>query len=588
MNAKQKLKAIRELMKKNGLNAYYIPSVDPHQSEYLPECWKRRHWLSGFNGSAGDLAITTTKAALWTDSRYFLQAEIQLAGSGIELMRLGDPGVLAMEQWACKVLKKGQVLGVDPAVMSVNAAMSLETSLQSEGIKVKYVARNLVDQLWKDQPEKSLAPLQLHMKKFAGETAQSKLKRLRKEMIRCGYAAQVIGALDDIAWLFNIRSSDILCTPVAISYAVVTRRGATLYIDERKVSKSVRKSLAKYLKIKSYKDIGSDLKKMKNAKVLADPATTNKWIADHLKNSVFSTSPIVAMRAIKNPVQIEGLKEAHRRDGVALVKFIKWLETAVPEGGVTEMSAAVKLTEFRAEDKMFRDVSFDTISGYAGNGAIVHYTVTPESSKALKPRGLYLVDSGGQYPDGTTDVTRTIALGKLTAREKKMYTLVLKGNINITMTPFPDGMSGQRLEILARQPLFEHCENYGHGTGHGVGHYLGVHEGPMSVSPRDVANVHLQPGQFLSIEPGHYEAGKFGVRIENLAFVASHKKRSGWMVWDVTTLCPIDTTPIDVDLMSPEELKWFNDYHKRVFKELSPMLDNEHKKGLRKKTKSIG
>jgi Xaa-Pro aminopeptidase len=584
MNAKLKVKSLRELMKKNGLNAYFIPSVDPHQSEYLPECWKRRHWLSGFNGSAGDIAVTTNKAALWTDSRYFLQAELQLSGSGIELMRMGDLGVPSFELWACKVLKKGQVLGVDPAVMSVNAAMSLETSMQNAGIKVKYVARNLVDQLWKDQPDPSLAPLQLHANKFTGETAVSKLKRVRDEIKKVGCAAQVIGALDEIAWLFNIRSADILCTPVAISYAVVTKKSATLYIDERKVSDSIRKSLAKYLKIKSYKDIGADLKKMKDL-VLVDPGTTNKWIADNLKNPVFNTSPVVAMKSVKNQVQVEGFKEAHRRDGVAMVKFIKWLETAVPAGGVCEMSASKKLLEFRAEHRMFRDTSFDTISGYAGNGAIVHYTVTDESSKALKPRGLYLVDSGGQYPDGTTDITRTIALGKLTAREKKMYTLVLKGNINITMTPFPDGMSGQRLEILARQPLFEHCENYGHGTGHGVGHYLGVHEGPMSVSPRDTANVPLQPGQFLSIEPGYYEAGKFGIRIENLAFVAD--KKLGWMEWDVATLCPIDTAPIDTSLMTAKELKWLNDYHKRVYKELSPMLDNEHKKWLRGKTKVL-
>ena len=329
------------------------------------------------------------------------------------------------------------------------------------------------------------------------------------------------------------------------------------------------------------------------APVLVDPATTNKWVADLLKGAplVEGASPVVAMKAIKNPTQIKGTQAAHVRDGAAMVKYLKWLETAVPAGGQTEISASDRLTAFRAEQPLFQDTSFSSISGYAGNGAIVHYSATEETNAKLKPRGVYLIDSGGQYLDGTTDITRTVPLGPVSKRARTMFTLVLKGNINLTRTPFPAGMSGQRLEILARQALMTHGVNYGHGTGHGVGHYLGVHEGPMSVSPRDVANVPLEPGQLISIEPGHYEAGKFGIRIENLCFVEKDEKLSGengdWYRWNPVTLCPINLEMIDKGLMAPEEIEWLNDYHKRCYRELSPLLDSEHRAWLKTATRSI-
>jgi Xaa-Pro aminopeptidase len=460
---------------------------------------------------------------------------------------------------------------------------------------VKYVAANLVDQLWQDRPEPSLSPLKIHSLKHAGESTASKLKRLRAEMKTLGAKAHVIGALDVIAWLFNVRARDIEHTPVAISYAVVTATGATLYIDQRKVSSAVRKLLAKDVKVKAYADIAVDLKALGAGKqtVLVDPATTNHWVAGLLKGATLleGTSPVVAMKAIKNKVQIAGTKAAHVRDGAAMVKFLKWLETAVKKEKLTEISVSDKLSDFRAEQPLFQDLSFATISGYAGNGAIVHYSATPETNAKLKPRGVYLIDSGGQYLDGTTDITRTVALGAVSKRAVKMFTLVLKGNINITRTPFPAGFSGQRLEILARQALMLAGANYGHGTGHGVGHYLGVHEGPMAVSPRDVANVPLAEGQFLSIEPGHYEAGKFGVRLENLCFIKKSEKLSSetetWLEWDPVTLCPIDLKMVDKKLLSPEERTWLNDYHKRVFRELAPLLDAEHKTWLKKATRSI-
>ncbi len=595
MLTRHKVSALRALMRKHGADAYYVPSVDPHQSEYVPACWQRRGWLSGFTGSAGDLLVTARKAGLWTDSRYFLQAEAQLAGSGIELFRMGLPGVPSLLGYACRALKKGQTLAIDPRVMSLAAADGFAAALSAHGIKVKYLARNLVDTIWRDRPAPSDAPVKAHGMRYSGESTARKLKRLRAAMKEAGAKVHVIGALDVIAWLFNIRSRDIEFTPVVIAYAVVTERGAILYLDQSKVSKSVRKGLSRSAKIKSYEAVADDLRTLgrKKLPVLVDPDTTNKWVCDLLKNCelVRAASPVVAMKAIKNEVQMNGIRAAHVRDGAAMVKFLRWLETAVPQGGVTEISATDKLTEFRAEQPGFQDNSFGPISGYAAHGAIVHYDATPETDASLKPRGVYLVDSGGQYLDGTTDITRTVALGPVPKRARTMFTLVLKGNINITRTPIPQGMSGQRLEILARQALMLHGQNYGHGTGHGVGQYLGVHEGPMSVSPRDTANVPLAPGQLISIEPGHYEAGKFGIRIENLCLVVPDPKHTteeaAWYKWEPVTLCPIDLNMIDKGLLDPVEVAWFNAYHKRVYKELVPLLDGTHRKWLKKATRSI-
>ena len=410
-----------------------------------------------------------------------------------------------------------------------------------------------------------------------------------------GVRAHVIGALDAIAWLFNIRSRDIEFTPVVIAYAIVTERSATLYLDRAKLGKTVRKGLARNARIKSYEAVSDDLRVLGRRKwpVLVDPVTTNQWVRGLLKGAalVQAASPITAMKAVKNAVQMDGIRDAHVRDGAAMVEFLKWLETAVPQGGVTEISATDRLTEFRSEQPGYQDNSFGPISGYAAHGAIVHYSATPESESKLRPRGVYLVDSGAQYLEGTTDITRTVALGPVPKRAKTMFTLVLKGNINITRTPIPQGMSGQRLEILARQALMLHGQNYGHGTGHGVGHYLGVHEGPMSVSPRDTANVPLAPGQLISIEPGHYEAGKFGIRIENLCLVVPDPKHTtdemDWYKWEPVTLCPIDLKMIDKTLLDPVEKDWLNEYHKTVYKKLAPLLDGDHRKWLKKATRSI-
>ncbi len=593
MQTREKLTALRALMKQRRIDAYFVPSVDPHQSEYLPECWKRRAWLSGFTGSAGDLLVTARRAALWTDSRYWLQAGLELEGSGIDLMRAGEPATPSMTDWLGRQLKKGQVLGVDPRVMSVSQAERFEQALQERGVAVRYLDDNLVDRLWTDRPGRSPAPLEIHSSRISGETTGAKLARLREAMKEQGAKAHVLAALDAIAWLFNVRSRDIEYTPVAIAYALVTQRGATLFIDPEKVGRGVAKSLGGNVKCEPYDALPKALHQLgdRGTPVLVDPDKTNRWIVDLLAGAdlVLAPSPVFAFKAVKNRTQIEGITRAHVRDGVALVRFLRWLEEAVPEGGVTELSAARRLDAFRAEAETFVEPSFETISAYGPHGAIVHYAVDEQSDVPLQPRGVYLIDSGGQYPDGTTDVTRTVALGPATVRQKEVFTRVLRGHINCTRTPFPAGTTGQRHELFARQPLWEGGLNYGHGTGHGVGQYLGVHEGPVSL--KDVPTVPLEPGNLLSIEPGHYEEGRFGIRIENLAFVVVDPKlsRDGarWYRFHPVTLCPIDLRLVEKKMLLPEERAWLNLYHVRVYKELAPHLDREHRDWLKRATRSI-
>lgn len=594
MTTRTKLAALRELMKKHKLAAYYVPSVDPHQSEYLPECWKRRQWLSGFTGSAGDLLVTARKAGLWTDSRYWLQATEELAGSGIDLMKLGQPETPDLVDWAVSRLKAGQVVGVDPRVMSVAAAERFAATLGEHGIKMRYLARNLIDALWRDRPAPSLAPVSIHSSRHAGETTASKLKRLRAALREHGARAHVLCALDTIAWLFNLRSADIEYTPVAIAYAVVTDRTAFLFVDPRKItSQRVAAALARHAKVRSYTDLPDTLRDLgrRRTTVLVDPATTNRWVAGLLKGAeiVRAPSPIFAFKAIKNQVQIDGFKAAHVRDGVAMVKFLRWLERTVRAGDVTELSAARQLQDYRAEDPLYKDNSFETISGYAGHGAIIHYAADEQSNVKLRPRGIYLIDSGGQYPDGTTDITRTVTLGKPTRRQKEAFTRVLQGVIACTQTPFPAGTTGQRHELHARRPLWEAGMNYGHGTGHGVGQYLGVHEGPCGL--KDVPSIALEPGHLLSIEPGYYESGRFGIRTENLAVVVEDRKLSNdeqaWYRFETITLCPIDRKLIDRKLLTRTERAWLDAYHQQVFRKLRRHLDADLRAWLKRATRPL-
>ncbi len=599
MTTPEKLKALRELMAQQNLDAYYVPSADPHLSEYLPEAFKRRAWLSGFTGSAGELLVGRKGAGLWTDGRYFYQASLELEGSGIDLMKMGRPETPSMTGWLVQQLSSGDVVGVDPTVISIDQAETFESDLAPHGIKVKYLARNLVDRIWEDQPAPSKAPLEVHPTRFAGETVASKLKRVRAEMARAGCDLHVVGALDAVAWLLNIRSRDILFTPVATAYVVLGTDDCTLYVDPEKVTGAAMKHLGRAVTIKEYGEVGRDLKALaqgtgkqkRRPTVWLDSAGTNRWIQNQVKGCPqhLAPSPIMAMKAVKNPRQIEGIKAAHVRDGVAMVKFLRWLEEAVPQGGVTEISAADQLRAFRAEAKEYRDDSFATISGYAGNGSIIHYSATPGTEATLKPRGLYLIDSGGQYPDGTTDITRTVALGKPQRQMKQCFTRVLMGTIDCTLTTFPAGTTGRRIEMYARRHLWQAGIDYAHGTGHGVGQYLGVHEGPHSLKDLDTPPV--REGNLFSIEPGCYEDGKFGIRCENLAFVVKDEKLStsdrDWFRFDTVTLCPFDTSLVDPALMSPAQIRWLNTYHRRVYRELSPHLDRAHRAWLRRATRAI-
>ena len=593
MTARDKVAALRKLMKANRMDAYYVPSADPHQSEYLPEAWKLRAWLSGFTGSAGELVVGARQAGLWTDGRYFLQAENELRGSGIELMKLGEPDTPSMEAWVASQLRKGQTLGMDPSVVSVAAARRFEDVLAPAGVKVKFLARNLVASLWDDRPEPSLAPVISHSVRFAGEKVTAKLGRVRAEMKAAGCKVHVVAGLDQVAWLLNIRSRDILYTPVVTAYVVLTDRAATLYVDPRKMVPATAAALRGRAAIKDYTEVWKDLQGLgkRRMTVWIDPAVTNRRVVDSLKGAKFheAPSPITAMKAVKNPVQIKHIKAAHVRDGIAMVKFLKWLEGAVRRGKQTEMSAAAKLSAFRAEGEGYRDDSFATISGYGANGAIIHYSADEKSNAKLKAEGIYLIDSGGQYPEGTTDIPRTVALGKPNARQIDCFTRVLMGTIDCTRIPFPAGTTGQRQEMFARRALWLLGEDYAHGTGHGVGQYLGVHEGPHSL--KNIVTPPLVEGNLMSIEPGHYEAGGFGIRIENLAFVVRDRKRSTkeriWLTFDTVTLCPIDTRLVNRKIMEPAQVDWLNAYHKRVYDKLGPLLDPAHRKWLKTRTKAI-
>ena len=580
-----KLEALRAEMRKAKLHAYLVPGTDPHQSEYVPACFDRRSWLSGFSGSAGEAVVTLTGAALWTDGRYFLQAERELAGSGIELMRQGQPGVPTVAQYVTDCLSAGQNLGADPRLISMARAAELSRSLAESGQSLVCPDHNLVDAIWPQRPPVPAEPVKALATRFAGERISAKLKRVHAAVESAGASTLVVTALDAIAWLFNIRGADVNFNPVSIAYALVDEKGATLFIDQEKVSGAVRRHLGNRVAIEPYQGFARALNRCAGP-VMVDEASASHWVGQALGDTptVCGDSPIMAMKAVKNEVELAGMRAAHVRDGVAMVKFLCWLEEAVPAGGVSEISAARQLAAFRAEGEHFQGLSFRTISGYADHGAIIHYTVTEQTDVPLRSRGLYLVDSGAQYLDGTTDITRTIALGKRVGRhERDAYTRVLKGHIALAEARFPPGTTGARLDTLARQHLWQGGLDYNHGTGHGVGAYLNVHEGPQSISPRGTA-APLEPGNIQSNEPGYYEPDRFGVRIENLVEVVERPTRADGrptLGFNTLTLCPIDTRPIERRLLRADEIAWLNAYHKRVRITLSPYLGANERRWLR-------
>lgn len=590
------LNQLRELMRQHGIQAYIIPSTDPHQSEYLPERWQRRQWLSGFTGSAGDLVVTLNKSGLWTDSRYFLQAEQQLAGSEIQLFRMGQPEVPEIPVWLCRELKPGDKVGIDPQVFSYHQAQSLEETLRSHGILLTTIETNLVDAIWQDRPPFPDAPARPHPIKFSGETTESKLNRVREKMAAEHCQAHVLSTLDAIAWTFNIRGKDVEYNPVVISYAIITANGAALFIPQNKVNRALRDHLEGIAEIFDYSDFREKLLELNSAgtRIWLDPDTASRWMVNLLTGDAelfFKTSPVTLFKAIKNQTEIDGFRQAHIRDGVAMVKFLHWLEKAVPAGDVTEMSAEDKVEEFRAQQELYDGPSFHPISAYNEHGAIVHYSAGPETNVELQPEGIFLFDSGGQYLDGTTDITRTVALGPATDEQKDRFTRVLKGHIRLAMARFPRNTAGNQLDTIARKPLWDVGLNYGHGTGHGVGSYLNVHEGPQGISYYRGIGVPMEIGMVTSNEPGYYKTGEYGIRTENLILTVPDENRADdeWEFYrfETITLCPIDRNLIDPVLLSEEERRWLNDYHEKVRQALLPFLEKDEREWLEEATEPI-
>ena len=580
----KRIDELRGLMKEKGISAYLVPTADPHQSEYVPEAWRRRVWISGFTGSAGDIVITLDGAGLWTDSRYFLQAEKELNGTGIDLFRLGQPDVPEPIPWIADNLKPGESVGADPRVIAQGKAEEMFQILFPKEINVEWLEHNLIDILWKDRPPLSKAPVASQSLDFSGETAESKIERLREEMRKENVKFHVITMLDAIAWLFNIRGQDVAYNPVAVSYAIISEQDSKLFIDINKVPPPIRKHLQRFARILPYEELKNHL--LQHAenqdKAWLDPTSVSHWIDDAVEPAcdvVYRRSPVTFFKSKKNETEIAGFRNCHVKDGVAMVRFLSWLTRTVPADGVTEITAAERLEALREEQDLYRGPSFAAISAFAEHGAIVHYRSNPETDVKLKPEGLYLIDSGGQYLDGTTDITRTVALGPPTPEQRDRFTRVLQGHFAVACATFPSGTKGIQLDTLARKPLWDMGLQYGHGTGHGIGSYLNVHEGPQALSYFTGIDVPLEKGMFLSIEPGFYKAGDYGIRIENLAYIKQSKEQSTgkqeFYRFETVTLCPIDLSLVNPALLTDDEIGYLNRYHERVQSTLSPFLSGE-------------
>lgn len=573
---------LRTWMRQNGLSAYIFPSTDPHSGEYVPDHWKTREWISGFNGSAGTAVVTQTRAALWTDSRYWLAAEEQTAGTPFEVIRCGRNVATAAELAAwLGDLGNEAAIGLDASANTAESVEDLQQQLALIG-KMNVVDVDPLIDLWTDRPPIPAAPIELQPLELAGRTARQKLADVREALKKNRADALVVSQLDEIAWVLNLRGTDVHCTPVFVAYLLILPEQTILYVNRAKLTDDVRAYLTENgIDVRPYDCISADLVDghidglpLSGLRFQLDPATTNYVICEALRGCsvVRETSPITALRAIKNEVEIAGFRSAMLKDGVAMVKFLRWLEAYPQEGDrLTELSVDRKLTALRAEQEGFRGLSFDTIAAYGPHAAIVHYEPTPETDIPLQPHGLLLLDSGAQYQDGTTDITRTIPLGPLTDEERRDYTLVLKGHIRLATAVFPEGTTGTQLDVLARYAMWQEHKNYGHGTGHGVGSYLSVHEGPhqfrMNWMPAP-----LRAGMTVTIEPGIYIAGSHGARTENTMLIVDDGE--GWMRLEPLTLCPIDMRPIVWEMMLPDEIEYLNWYHARVREALLPLLDD--------------
>ncbi|HJH66454.1 MAG TPA: aminopeptidase P family protein [Bacteroides mediterraneensis] len=586
----ERIKSLRQQMAAEGISAFIVPSTDPHSGEYVPAHWESRKWISGFTGSAGTAVITLSDGGLWTDSRYFLQAADQLQGSGLTLFKDRLPETPSIAEWLGSVLKTGDKVGIDGWVNSISEAMQLKKALQSYGLELVTVD-DPFHTLWKDRPSLPLDPPFILPLEYSGEPCKQKIGRIRKVLQEEGAKGLLISALDEIAWVLNMRGTDVHCNPVFVGYLLITADAATLYIHPDKLTAETRSYLTEnQIQAKGYSQVAQDLEEYKEENLQLSGSTNYAlYQAASLHSKVLlHDSPVLYMKAIKNETEIAGFHQAMLRDGVAMVNFLCWLEEAVKSGKETEITIDRKLYAFRAAQKDFKGISFDTIAGYQAHGAIVHYEATEETAATLQPEGFLLLDSGAQYLDGTTDITRTISLGPVTEDQKKDYTLILKGFIQLSMAHFPYGTCGTQLDVLARQFIWKAGMNYGHGTGHGVGHFLNVHEGPHQFRMNHMPAL-LLPGMTVTNEPGVYKAGRYGVRTENTMLIVKDQTTEfgEFYKFEPLTLCPIDLKPLLPELLSPEEKEWLNSYHQQVYTSLSPFLSQEQKEWLAKATMAV-
>ena len=604
LTVQSKIAALREELRREKLFAFIFPSTDPHQSEYTADHWKGREWISGFSGSAGTAVVTLHSAALWTDSRYFIAAAQQLEGTEFQLMRERIDGTPTIAEWLQSEHSQFSVLSsqlstevaLDGMTSSHAYVKALKEDLRKHGGFTLRTTFDPLQRLWTDRPAIPAAPIVPQPLEYAGEDVTSKLTRIRKALRQVHADGMLMASLDDIAWTLNLRGADVHCNPVFVSYLLISSRSATLFVDEAKLTPAARQHLQQYgIATAPYDGVKEGLRHYPDYNILADREEISDTLMQAIKNSPrtlnskLSTlnfpSPVPAMKAVKNDAEQQGFRQAMIRDGVALVRFLRWLKPAVAAGGQTEMSIDSKLTALRAEQPLYQGLSFDTIAAYQAHGAIVHYEATPDTDATLRPEGLLLLDSGAQYTDGTTDITRTIALGPVTDEQRRIYTLVLKGHIQLQLLRFPDGASGTQLDAIARRGLWQDGLNFLHGTGHGVGSYLNVHEGPHQIR-MEYRPAPLHAGMTVTDEPGIYIEGQFGVRIENVLLTQPWRETEfgRFLQFETLTLCPIDTAPIDVSLLTPKELRWLNDYHQLVYDRLSPHLDTADRDWLRTAT----
>lgn len=586
MTIDERISLLQKKMKENGFDAYYIPTSDPHQCEYLAEHDKTRVFISGFTGSAGTVLVTQQEALLWTDGRYFLQAAKELEGSGIILQKSGEPGVPTLYEYLSQTFKNGGTIGMDGKVVSADSFSLFKAKLPSMQFAID---KDLIGEIWTaNRPRPVLSKAFVHDLRYTGKSAAQKIAELRTALREKEADSTVIGALEDVCYLFNIRGNDIECTPVLTAYAIIESERACLYIDERQLTDEVKVHLAQEgISIAPYESVFADAEKL-GGTVYIDPARTNILLRNGIKAQIIEGLNITAaMKAVKNDIEIANYRNAFLKDGIAMVKILKWVEDRC-SSGITEWEVSEQLLKFRAEQEGFLEPSFTTIAGYGANAAIIHYAPQKDSAAQLQPKGFLLLDSGGQYFDGTTDITRTIPLGALSSAEKEDYTLVLKGHIQLALMKFPENTPGYKLDAFARLPLWQFGKDYKHGTGHGVGYLLAVHEGPQTIGLR-YTDYPMKVGMITSNEPGFYCAGSHGIRIENLVLTKNWKttEYGGFLEFETLTLCPIDTRPVIKELLLPAEIEWLNEYHRTVYAALSPHLDEKHRFFLQERTKAL-